>query len=77
MSTRRKSMTKVLYYGKEIELIDELESGYMELDLLTEEIERKLEDTIELEPINLQDTIELNLDSLEDTHEMKLGDFHE
>lgn len=44
-------MTKVLYSGKIIELVDELEEGFAELDLLNPR--KTLEDTIELENINL------------------------
>lgn len=56
-------MTKVLYNGEYIELKDELEPGYLELDLLTESI-NDLEDTIEIKNINLEDTKEFNLGDL-------------
>ena len=60
-------MTKVIYNGKEIELIDELEDGYMELDMLINDDKiNKLEDTIELKTINL-----------EDTQEFQFGDIYE
>lgn len=68
-------MTKVIYNGKEIELIDELEDGYMELDILTND-----EENIKLEndgDINLEDTIELKPINLEDTQEFKIGDIYE
>lgn len=53
-------MTKVFYNGEYIELADELEPGYLELDLLTKN-KNDLEDTIEIKNINLEDTIEFNL----------------
>lgn len=52
-------MTKVLYNGEFIDLKDELEPGYLELDLLTKK-ENNLENTIEIKNINLEDTIEFN-----------------
>lgn len=54
-------MTKVMYNGNLIELADELEEGFAELDMLNplkKNIE-DLENTIELKPINLEDTMEL------------------
>ena len=69
-------MTKVLYNGTYIELCDELEPGYKELDMLNpvEEKNDYLEKTIEFDPINLDDTQEFDLD---DTQEYNLGDIHE
>lgn len=59
-------MTKVLYNGEEVELIDEYQKGEVELDTLDGFIndvkvakETKLEDTLELPSINLEDTLEL------------------
>ena len=69
-------MTRVLYNGEYIELCDELEKGYKELDLL-EPKENNLEDTIELKKINLEDTQEFNFDELENTKEINLGDINE
>lgn len=68
-------MTKVLYNGEYIELCDELEKGYEELDLL-ESKKDNLEDTIELKKINFEDTQEFNFNELEDTKEIDLGDFN-
>ncbi len=72
-------MTKVLYNGKEIELDDDFEPGFMELDMLTpeEQEDRKLEDTMELQPVNLEDTMELDISDLEDTQELDLGEINE
>lgn len=57
-------MTKVKYNGEYIELCDELEPGYLELDLLTEE------DKVD----ELEDTKEFNFNSLEDTQILNVGD---
>ena len=56
-------MTKVMYNGKIIELSDELEEGFAELDMLNplKKNGDDLENTIELKPINLEDTMELFL----------------
>lgn len=56
-------MTKVMYNGKIIELSDELEEGFAELDMLNPSKinNEELENTIELNPINLVDTKELFL----------------
>lgn len=72
-------MTKVMYNGKEIELVDELEVGYMELDMLTndDKLFNNLEDTIELKPLNLEHTMEFDVSSLENTQELDLGDIYE
>ncbi len=60
-------MTVVKYHGTDIELCDELEPGYRELDLITKE-----------ERVNdLDDTKEIKLDSLEDTQIINIGDNHE
>lgn len=71
-------MTKVMYNGNEIELIDELEVGCRELDMLTNNLKSKenLENTIELKKINLEDTIEFNTINLENTQELELGDIN-
>lgn len=71
-------MTKVMYNGNEIELLDELEVGYRELDMLTDKtnIEENLEDTIELKKINLENTVEFNVKDLEDTQDLELGDIN-
>lgn len=57
------NMTKVMYNGKIIELSDELEEGFAELDMLNPSKinNEELENTIELNPINLVDTKELFL----------------
>ena len=68
-------MTKLLYKGKYIELQDELEPGYKELDML--DTEKNLDDTIEITPLDLTDTLELNLEELKNTQELKLGDLNE
>lgn len=71
-------MTKVIYNGQEIELIDELEDGYMELDMLTnDEKFNKLDDTVELKTLNFEDTVELKTVDLEDTQELEFGDIYE
>ena len=56
-------MTKVMYNGKIIELSDKLEEGFAELDMLNPSKinNEELENTIELNPINLVDTKELFL----------------
>lgn len=56
-------MTKVMYNGNLIELSDELEEGFAELDMLNplKKNSEDLENTIELKPINLEDTMELFL----------------
>ncbi|MBQ9853560.1 MAG: hypothetical protein IJO57_00820 [Bacilli bacterium] len=56
-------MTKVMYNGNLIELSDELEEGFAELDMLNplKKNREDLENTIELKPINLEDTMELFL----------------
>ena len=57
------NMTKVMYNGKIIELSDKLEEGFAELDMLNPSkiSNEELENTIELNPINLVDTKELFL----------------
>ena len=57
------NMTKVMYNGKIIELSDKLEEGFAELDMLNPSKinNEELENTIELNPINLVDTKELFL----------------
>ena len=69
-------MAKVMYNGEVIELDDKLEFGYEELDMLIDDAnyEEKLENTMELNYVNLDDTMEINLD---DTQEFELGDMHE
>lgn len=63
---------KVLCNGEYIELQEELEPGYEELDLhiINEEKneidEKKLENTIEIKPINLEDTQTFELGDLND-----------
>lgn len=54
-------MSKVMYNGNLIELSDELEEGFAELDMLNplKKNSDDLENTIELKPINLEDTMEL------------------
>ena len=44
-------MGKVIYYGKEIELNDELEEGQLELDVITE-CKRNIENKQKIEPEN-------------------------
>ena len=72
-------MTKVIYNSKEIELVDELEDGYMELDMLTDNDKKtnNLDDTMELKPVNLEDTMEIKVIDLDDTQELNFGDIHE
>ena len=57
------NMTKVMYNGKIIELADELDDGFEELDMLNplKKNSEDLENTIELKPINLEDTLEFFL----------------
>ncbi len=72
-------MTKVLLNGEYIELVDELEPGYLELDKLTDEdlgIDNQ-EDTIEINPINLEDTQEFVFPDLSSTQEIPVGDNNE
>ena len=61
-------MAKVLYNGNYIELKDELEPGYKELDLLTD-VKSDLDD--------LEDTIVIDSINLEDTQKLDLGDLNE
>ena len=57
-------MTKVLYDGKYIELKDELEPGYKELDLINEKDEKtNKSNEYESKDIDLDDTIEINLEN--------------
>lgn len=49
-------MTKVLYHGKEIDLVDTLEPGEEEFDLITD----PLEDTIEFDINSFKETINNN-----------------
>lgn len=58
-------MVKVLYNGNYIELKDELEPGYAELDLLSNDND-----------VNLEDTQELKFDNLENTKEWDFGDLN-
>ncbi len=63
-------MTKVLLDGIEYELVDELEKGEEELDLLStfsSNDDDKLDDTLELHFTDLEDTIEMD----------KIGDIDE
>lgn len=72
-------MTKVMLNGEEIELVDELEPGYLELDKLTDEdlgIDEQV-DTIEIRPINLDDTQKLEFPDLSSTQEIPVGDNNE
>lgn len=71
-------MTKVLYNGEYIDLCDELEPGYKELDILTDidEDKRDLEDTMEMKSINLDDTLEFKIRDLNDTQELDLGEIN-
>jgi len=63
---------KVLYNGEYIELKEELEPGYEELDLhiineeKNESNDKNLEDTIEIKPINLEETQTFELGDLND-----------
>ena len=61
-------MAKVMYNGEVVELDDKLEFGYEELDMLIDDANyaEKLENTIELNYVNL-----------DDTQEFELGDMHE
>ena len=59
-------MTKVVYNGEIIELVDKLEKGFKELDMLTSDNE-----------INLENTMEFKTSDLEKTQELNLGDIHE
>ena len=68
-------MTKVLYNGEYIELEDELEEGYKELELLMPK-KTDLDDTMELKKINFDDTQEFNFDELENTKEIDLGELN-
>ena len=70
-------MGKLLYNGEYIEVDDELEKGYKELDLLdTSNKEEGLENTIEMKSINLDNTLELEKMDLENTQEIELGDIN-
>lgn len=73
-------MTKVEYNGKEIELEDEFEKGFMELDLMTDndEPDKDLDKTVEIDIEELEKTKELNLD-LSDTQDLaeSLGNINE
>lgn len=64
-------MTKVMYNGKYVELQDELEPGFLELDILNGAENQK--DNTEN---NLEDTKILNLFDLDDTQELKFGDLN-
>ena len=61
-------MTKVKYNGEYIDLCDELEPGYEELDLL---------DAMDDNLVNLEDTQEIRVNNLEDTQIIDLGDNNE
>ena len=48
-------MKKVLYHGEYINIEDELEQGYLELDLLDPDVNNiMLENTLEMEAINIK-----------------------
>lgn len=72
-------MTKVMYNGNEIELADELEYGYKELDMLIKEKRTvdRLEENIELNNINLDNVFELKLNNLQSANKNDLGDVNE
>lgn len=75
-------MTKVMYNGEEIELQDEFEKGFFELDLITsddEETVDELEKTIELDINELENTKELTIDNIEDTQNLteSIGNINE
>lgn len=61
-------MTKVMYNGRTIELVDKLEDGFEELDMLN---------SLKNNSVDLENTIELNPINLEDTKELFLGDTNE
>ena len=60
-----------MYNGKYVELQDELEPGFLELDILNGAENQK--DNTEN---NLEDTKILNLFDLDDTQELKFGDLN-
>lgn len=71
-------MTKLNYNGEEIEIDDELEKGYMELDLMTDDNE-ELDKTIELDVNSLDKTVELSTDDLNNTQDLieNIGNINE
>lgn len=74
-------MTKVKYNNEEIELEDEFEEGFMELDLITndEETNDELENTMEIDIEELDKTKEFNFNDLSDTQDLteSLGNINE
>lgn len=73
-------MTKVNYNGQEIELEDEFEKGFVELDLITDDEENEeLENTIEIDIEDLENTKEFTLEDLNNTEDLEesLGNINE
>ncbi len=74
-------MTKVMYNGNEIEIADDLEKGFMELDLITDdnEVNSELEKTMEIDIDELEKTKNLELNDLNDTQDLteSIGNINE